>query len=120
MDVVTNANVITIGRPASNVKAYILDPQGHILPPLVPGELVIAGAGVGRGYVKRDDIDIVIDRSVRDSGSRTEYEPDKFEAIEKLPLVEETKHFVHVRTEDDLLIKADGMSGKAVVGIRES
>ena len=43
-----------------------------------------------------------------------------FEAIEKLPLVEETKHFVHVRTEDDLLIKADGMSGKAVVGIRES
>ena len=43
-----------------------------------------------------------------------------FEAIEKLPLVEETKHFVHVRNEDDLLVKADGMSGKAVVGIRES
>lgn len=56
MDVVTNANVITIGRPAGNVKAYILSPNGRILPPLVPGELVIAGAGVGRGYVKRDDL----------------------------------------------------------------
>ena len=56
MDAVTRPNVITIGQPASNVKAYILDATGHILPPLVSGELVIAGAGVGRGYIKRDDL----------------------------------------------------------------
>ncbi|MBQ7729977.1 MAG: pyruvate, phosphate dikinase, partial [Spirochaetales bacterium] len=43
-----------------------------------------------------------------------------FQAISELPLMEETKHFVHVRAEEDLLVKADGLSGKAVVGIRKS
>ena len=38
-----------------------------------------------------------------------------YEEIRKLPLVEETKHFIHVRSERDLLIKADGSEGKAVV-----
>ena len=38
-----------------------------------------------------------------------------FETIRSLPLVKETKHFVHVRTEKDLVIKADGLNGKAVV-----
>ena len=56
MDEVTSSNVITIGKPASNVKAYILDGKNRKLPPLVPGELVIAGAGVGRGYIGRPDL----------------------------------------------------------------
>ena len=38
-----------------------------------------------------------------------------YEGIKKLPLIEETKHFIHVRSEKDLLIKADGSEGKAVV-----
>ena len=56
MDVVTDPGLITIGRPASNVRAYILDGQGNILPPLMPGELVVAGDGVGKGYVGRPDL----------------------------------------------------------------
>ncbi len=56
MDVVTDPALITIGRPASNVQAYIMDEQGYVLPPLMPGELVIAGDGVGRGYVGRPDL----------------------------------------------------------------
>ncbi|MCH5250628.1 MAG: ATP-dependent DNA helicase RecQ [Lachnospiraceae bacterium] len=36
------------------------------------------------GYVKREDIDIVIDRSKKDKGERAEYELDKFEQIEKI------------------------------------
>lgn len=36
------------------------------------------------GYVKRDDIDIVIDRLKKENGERTEYELDKFEQIEKI------------------------------------
>ena len=51
MDVVTDPGLITIGRPASNVRAYILDERGNVLPPLMPGELVIAGYGVGQGYI---------------------------------------------------------------------
>ena len=42
---------ITIGRPAANVKAWIFDRYGHMLPPFARGELVIGGLGVGRGYV---------------------------------------------------------------------
>ncbi len=56
MDPVTDPGLITIGRPASNVRAYIIDGQGGILPPLLPGELVIAGDGVGRGYVGMSEL----------------------------------------------------------------
>ena len=38
-----------------------------------------------------------------------------YEEIKKMPLIEETKHFIHVRSERDLMIKADGSEGKAVV-----
>jgi amino acid adenylation domain-containing protein len=56
MDEVTTPNVITIGKPAANVKAFVLDEKGRRLPPLVPGELVIAGDGVGRGYICRPEL----------------------------------------------------------------
>ncbi len=36
------------------------------------------------GYVKRKDIEIVIDRTKKEKGERTEYELDKFEQIEKI------------------------------------
>ena len=36
------------------------------------------------GYIKREDIDIVIDRSKKERGKRAEYELDKFEQIEKI------------------------------------
>ncbi|MGM9579993.1 MAG: amino acid adenylation domain-containing protein, partial [Anaerovibrio sp.] len=42
---------VTIGTPAANVRAYICDLDGNILPAGARGELVICGAGVGRGYV---------------------------------------------------------------------
>ena len=56
MDAVTDPGLITIGRPASNVKAYIVDEKGNVLPPLMPGELIIAGEGVGKGYIGRPDL----------------------------------------------------------------
>ena len=40
-----------------------------------------------------------------------------YQAISALNHVEDTKHFMHVRTAQDLLVKADGLSGKAVVNI---
>ena len=42
---------IPIGMPLSNVKLYVVDGQGHELPPGAMGELWIAGYGVGRGYL---------------------------------------------------------------------
>ena len=56
MDQVTDTSLITIGRPASNVYAHVLDEKGNVLPPLIPGELVISGEGVGKGYIGRPDL----------------------------------------------------------------
>ena len=49
--VITSAENITIGKPAANVRAYVCDSARHVLPMGCTGELVIAGLGVGRGYV---------------------------------------------------------------------
>ncbi|MFF7993529.1 amino acid adenylation domain-containing protein [Kitasatospora xanthocidica] len=42
--------MVPIGRPFPNSALYILDPYGEPVPPGVPGELWIGGAGVAAGY----------------------------------------------------------------------
>lgn len=48
---ITGSEHITIGKPASNVRTYIMDKEKRLLPTGAPGELIIAGDGVGRGYI---------------------------------------------------------------------
>ena len=43
--------VIPIGRPIDNVRVYIVSPQMQLLPVGVPGELLVGGAGLARGYL---------------------------------------------------------------------
>lgn len=45
-----------IGKPLSNVRLHILDRYGQHVPPGVPGELFIGGAGVAWGYCGRPDL----------------------------------------------------------------
>ena len=56
----TNAEItssdITIGSPIANTQIYILDKSGSPLPIGVPGELCIAGDGVGGGYLNRPEL----------------------------------------------------------------
>ena len=47
---------VPIGQAVTNYKLYVIDENGRRLPPLVPGELLIAGRGVGRGYLNRPDL----------------------------------------------------------------
>ncbi|MCS5662249.1 MAG: amino acid adenylation domain-containing protein, partial [Dehalococcoidia bacterium] len=47
---------IPIGRPIANVQTYILDQQLRLQPIGVPGELLIGGAGIGRGYLNQPDL----------------------------------------------------------------
>ena len=58
--VVTNKTVnnddITIGSPIANTQIYILDKNNKPLPIGVPGELCIAGEGVGKGYLNRPEL----------------------------------------------------------------
>lgn len=64
-------NGVPIGRAVDNSGAYVMDPQQHLVPIGVLGELVVTGDGVARGYTdpERDQdrfVQVVIDgESVR-------------------------------------------------------
>lgn len=47
---------VPIGTPHINCKCYVVDANLNRLPPFIPGELLIAGRGVGRGYLNRPDV----------------------------------------------------------------
>lgn len=46
----------TIGKPVQNVQVHILDANNRLQPVGVPGELCIAGAGLARGYLNREEL----------------------------------------------------------------
>lgn len=47
---------ITIGKPMANIKMVMIDKNRNLLPAGVPGELLIIGNGVGRGYVGKPEM----------------------------------------------------------------
>lgn len=51
-----NDTHIPIGKPISNINAYIVDKNFNLQPIGVPGELCVSGIGVGRGYLNKDDL----------------------------------------------------------------
>lgn len=53
---VTSENDVNIGSPYLNVKMFIMNSDNNILPPDVPGELVIGGDGVGLGYINNTEL----------------------------------------------------------------
>jgi len=51
-----NNDKVTIGKPLSNTKIYILDKNLQPMPIGVPGEIYIAGDGVGKGYLYNEEL----------------------------------------------------------------
>ena len=47
---------LPIGRPIANTQVYIVDEQANLLPVGAPGELLIGGDGLARGYWNRPDV----------------------------------------------------------------
>lgn len=52
----TNAELVTVGKPQLNVIEYIVDQDGNELPVGVVGELYIGGRGVAHGYNNLDEM----------------------------------------------------------------
>ena len=53
---IINNEVGQIGKPISNVTAYVLDKYMHLVPIGVSGELYIGGDGLARGYFNRPEL----------------------------------------------------------------
>ena len=50
------AGTRSVGRPLPGWRVRVADPQGRMLPPGVPGEIHVAGAGVATGYLDRPEL----------------------------------------------------------------
>ncbi|GEO12155.1 non-ribosomal peptide synthetase [Segetibacter aerophilus] len=49
-------NTIPIGRPLTNRTVYIVDKISQLVPVGVPGEILLGGAGLSRGYLNRPEL----------------------------------------------------------------
>lgn len=48
--------ILPIGKPLNHTKILIVDQHARLLPVAVPGEIIIGGHGVGKGYLGQDEL----------------------------------------------------------------
>ncbi len=121
----TNAEVVTVGKPQLNVKEFIVDSDGNELPVGVVGELYIGGRGVARGYNNLDEMtrERFVDyhgERIYKSGDYAKWLPDG-----NVVILGRTDHQIKLRglrielgEIENVMLKVDGME-KVVILIRK-
>jgi amino acid adenylation domain-containing protein/thioester reductase-like protein len=121
----TNAQIVTVGKPQLNVKEFIVDSDGNELPVGVVGELYIGGRGVARGYNNLDEMtrERFIDyrgERIYKSGDYAKWLPDG-----NVVILGRTDHQIKLRglrielgEIENVMLKVEGMK-KVVILIRK-
>ena len=121
----TDAEVVTVGKPQLNVKEFIVDSDGNELPEGVVGELYIGGRGVARGYNNLDEMtrERFVDyhgERIYKSGDYAKWLPDG-----NVVVLGRTDHQIKLRglrielgEIENVMLKVDGME-KVVILIRK-
>ena len=121
----TNARIVTVGKPQLNVKEFIVDADGNELPVGVVGELYIGGRGVARGYNNLDEM--TRERFVEYHGERIYKSGDyaKWLPDGNVVILGRTDHQIKLRglrielgEIENVMLKVEGMK-KVVILIRK-
>jgi len=123
-------NTVPIGHPIANTEIYLLDRNQQLVPIGVPGELLIGGDGVARGYLNRAEL--TAEKFIRHpfsadpdarlyrTGDLARYRPDG--AIEFLARIDNQVklrgHRIELGEIETVLARASGVR-EAVVALRE-
>ena len=121
----TNADIVTVGKPQLNVIEYIVDQDGNELPVGVVGELYIGGRGVAHGYNNLDEM--TRERFVDYHGTRIYKSGDyaKWLPDGDVVILGRTDHQIKLRglrielgEIENVMLKVDGLK-KVVILIRK-
>jgi amino acid adenylation domain-containing protein len=121
----TDAELVTVGKPQLNVKEFIVDADGNELPVGVVGELYIGGRGVAHGYNNLDDM--TRERFVDYHGTRIYKSGDyaKWLPDGDVVILGRTDHQIKLRglrielgEIENVMLKVDGLK-KVVILIRK-
>ena len=121
----TNAQIVTVGKPQLNVREFIVDADGNELPVGVVGELFIGGRGVARGYNNLDEM--TRERFVDYHGTRIYKSGDyaKWQPDGNVLILGRTDHQIKLRglrielgEIENVMLKVEGMK-KVVIIIRK-
>jgi amino acid adenylation domain-containing protein len=116
---------VPLGRPLANARAYVVDAHGNEQPVGVPGELLLGGGGIARGYLGRDDL--TAERFVEHQGERVYRTGDRVRRLPDgtLEFLGRTDDQVKVRGfrvelgEIEQVLRAHPGVGQAVVALRD-